>query len=96
MFELADHSGLPAGRIEVTLRWKLTYLPSAGSTMAAEEAGFTPEEKAAEDLADTTLRSIKETSVDKKEDGERRSSTSAAEVRCSDWGSCPCSCSAAG
>ncbi|KAM4572392.1 protein fantom isoform 2-T4 [Odontesthes bonariensis] len=65
VFELADHSGLPSGSIEVTLRWKLTYLPSAGSIMAADEAAFIPEEKAAEDPAETPLRSIRETPVEK-------------------------------
>ncbi|XP_072242869.1 protein fantom [Leuresthes tenuis] len=68
VFDLADHSGLPAGRIEVTLRWKLTELPAAGSIMAAAEVGFIPEEK--EDPADSPLRSIKDTPMDKKQDRE--------------------------
>lgn len=45
MFELADPSGLPAGCIEVTLRWKSTYLPPPGIITAAEEPRVIPGEK---------------------------------------------------
>uniref|UniRef100_A0A3B5BLV1 RPGRIP1 like n=1 Tax=Stegastes partitus TaxID=144197 RepID=A0A3B5BLV1_9TELE len=44
-FELVDPSGLPAGHIEVNLKWKSTYLPPPGSIMAAEEPRFIPQEK---------------------------------------------------
>ncbi|XP_070763837.1 protein fantom [Enoplosus armatus] len=45
VFELTDPSGFPAGHIEVTLKWKLTYLPPPGSTMTVEEPKFIPREK---------------------------------------------------
>ncbi|XP_071394998.1 protein fantom [Centroberyx affinis] len=45
VFELADSSGLSTGHIEVTLKWKFTYLPPPGSTMTVEEAKFVPKEK---------------------------------------------------
>ncbi|XP_041851957.1 protein fantom [Melanotaenia boesemani] len=54
VFPLADPSGLPAGHIEVTLRWKFTYLCPPGSIMAAEETGFTSGEKSVEEAADLT------------------------------------------
>ncbi|XP_029992976.1 protein fantom isoform X2 [Sphaeramia orbicularis] len=40
VFELIDPSGLPSGHIEVTLKWKLTYLPPPGSAIPAEEPKF--------------------------------------------------------
>ncbi|XP_035521640.1 protein fantom [Morone saxatilis] len=46
VFELTDPSGLPAGHIEVTLRWKFTYLPPPGSIMTVEEPKFIPKETA--------------------------------------------------
>ncbi|XP_054475584.1 protein fantom [Anoplopoma fimbria] len=36
-FELTDPSGLSAGLIEVSLRWRFSYLPPSASIMAAEE-----------------------------------------------------------
>uniref|UniRef100_UPI003AAC1E6D protein fantom n=1 Tax=Centroberyx gerrardi TaxID=166262 RepID=UPI003AAC1E6D len=45
VFELADSSGLSTGHIEVTLKWKFTYLPPPGSTMTVEQAKFVPKEK---------------------------------------------------
>ncbi|KAL7403119.1 hypothetical protein ABVT39_024788 [Epinephelus coioides] len=37
VFELTDPSGLPAGHIEVTLKWKFTYIPPSGSIMTVKE-----------------------------------------------------------
>ncbi|XP_049429611.1 protein fantom [Epinephelus fuscoguttatus] len=37
VFELTDPSGLPAGHIEVTLKWKFTYVPPSGSIMTVKE-----------------------------------------------------------
>ncbi|XP_054897053.1 protein fantom [Poeciliopsis prolifica] len=48
MFELADPSGKPAGSLDVTLRWKSAYCPSAGITGAAEEPRLFPEHQAGE------------------------------------------------
>ncbi|KAM9352398.1 protein fantom [Symphorus nematophorus] len=48
VFELTDSSGRPAGRIEVTLKWKLSYLPPSGSITTAEEPEFIPEEETSE------------------------------------------------
>ncbi|XP_078112421.1 LOW QUALITY PROTEIN: protein fantom [Sander vitreus] len=45
VFELTDPSGLPAGNIEVTLKWKSTYLPPSGSVGTVEEQTFIPKEK---------------------------------------------------
>uniref|UniRef100_A0A8D0APE1 RPGRIP1 like n=1 Tax=Sander lucioperca TaxID=283035 RepID=A0A8D0APE1_SANLU len=45
VFELTDPSGLPAGNIEVTLKWKSTYLPPSGSVGTVEEQKFIPKEK---------------------------------------------------
>ncbi|KAK6317932.1 hypothetical protein J4Q44_G00112230 [Coregonus suidteri] len=45
-FELTDPSGLPSGHIDVTLKWKFTYLPPPGSTMTVEQAKFVPKERA--------------------------------------------------
>uniref|UniRef100_A0A8C8H7J3 C2 domain-containing protein n=1 Tax=Oncorhynchus tshawytscha TaxID=74940 RepID=A0A8C8H7J3_ONCTS len=44
-FELTDPSGLPSGHIDVTLKWKFTYLPPPGSTMTVEQAKFVPKER---------------------------------------------------
>ncbi|XP_068595041.1 protein fantom [Brachionichthys hirsutus] len=41
-FELTDSSGLPAGHIDVTLRWEFPYLPRS----AAKDATSIPKEKA--------------------------------------------------
>uniref|UniRef100_UPI0037E7B87E protein fantom n=1 Tax=Semicossyphus pulcher TaxID=241346 RepID=UPI0037E7B87E len=45
VFELADPSGLPAGHVEVTLRWRSAYLPPPGSIMTVEESEFIPDQK---------------------------------------------------
>ncbi|KAI3371040.1 hypothetical protein L3Q82_023522, partial [Scortum barcoo] len=45
VFELSDPSGCPAGHIEVTLKWKVTYLPPPGCVTTAEEPEFFPKEK---------------------------------------------------
>lgn len=37
VFSLADPSGLPAGHIEVTLKWKFSYMLPPGSIEATEE-----------------------------------------------------------
>ncbi|KAK3526047.1 hypothetical protein QTP70_012811 [Hemibagrus guttatus] len=39
-FELTDPAGLPSGYIDVTLKWKFTYLPPSGLATAAEQAKF--------------------------------------------------------
>ncbi|XP_029552914.1 protein fantom [Salmo trutta] len=44
-FELTDTSGLPNGHIDVTLKWKFTYLPPPGSTMTVEQAKFVPKKR---------------------------------------------------
>ncbi|KAM6973328.1 LOW QUALITY PROTEIN: protein fantom [Aplochiton taeniatus] len=44
-FELTDPAGRPSGHIDVSLRWKFTYLPPPGSTMTVEQAKFVPKEK---------------------------------------------------
>uniref|UniRef100_A0A668AA21 RPGRIP1 like n=1 Tax=Myripristis murdjan TaxID=586833 RepID=A0A668AA21_9TELE len=44
VFELANPSGLSTGHIEVTLKWKFTYMPPPGSTMDVEPAKFVPKE----------------------------------------------------
>lgn len=45
VFELSDPSGLPSGHIEVSLKWKLAYLPPPGSDIAAEEPNFFTKER---------------------------------------------------
>lgn len=45
VFELSDPSGLPSGHIEVSLKWKLAYLPPPGSDIAAEEPKFFTKER---------------------------------------------------
>uniref|UniRef100_A0A3Q3JKX4 C2 domain-containing protein n=1 Tax=Monopterus albus TaxID=43700 RepID=A0A3Q3JKX4_MONAL len=44
VFELTDPSGLPAGHIEVTLKWKFPYLPPPRSIISAEEPVFIPKD----------------------------------------------------
>ncbi|MCJ8735878.1 hypothetical protein PDJAM_G00252510 [Pangasius djambal] len=39
-FELTDPAGLPSGYIDVTLKWKFTYLPPSGLATTAEQAKF--------------------------------------------------------
>lgn len=39
-FELTDPTGLPSGYIDVTLKWKFTYLPPSGLAAAPEQAKF--------------------------------------------------------
>ncbi|TSM52253.1 Protein fantom [Bagarius yarrelli] len=39
-FELTDPAGLPSGYIDVTLKWKFTYLPPSGLASAPEQAKF--------------------------------------------------------
>ncbi|XP_066525116.1 protein fantom isoform X2 [Hoplias malabaricus] len=39
-FELTDPNGVPSGYIDVTLKWKFTYLPPPGSAMTAEQGKF--------------------------------------------------------
>ncbi|XP_076863714.1 protein fantom isoform X2 [Brachyhypopomus gauderio] len=39
-FELLCPAGLPSGYVDVTLKWKFTYLPPSGSAMTAEQAKF--------------------------------------------------------
>ncbi|KAM9495440.1 protein fantom isoform 2-T2 [Clarias gariepinus] len=43
-FELTDPAGLPRGFIDVTLKWKFTYLPPTGLAMTAEQAKFVTKE----------------------------------------------------
>lgn len=52
MFELADPSGLPAGRIEITLKWKSTYLAPPGSTVTSEHPKLVPRDKPIEDAVE--------------------------------------------
>ncbi|XP_039988659.1 protein fantom isoform X2 [Xiphias gladius] len=53
VFELTDPSGLPAGHIEVTLKWKFTYHPPSGSIMTVEAPEFiVPKEKPIEETAE--------------------------------------------
>ncbi|XP_072526344.1 protein fantom isoform X2 [Salminus brasiliensis] len=44
MFELVDPDGVASGYIDVTLKWKFTYLPPSGSAITAEEAKFITKE----------------------------------------------------
>lgn len=43
-FELTDPAGLPSGYIDVTLKWKFTYLPPSGLAATAEQAKFITKE----------------------------------------------------
>uniref|UniRef100_A0A3B4BEU8 C2 domain-containing protein n=1 Tax=Periophthalmus magnuspinnatus TaxID=409849 RepID=A0A3B4BEU8_9GOBI len=40
IFELRDQSGLPAGHIQLSLKWMLSYLPPPGSEVTVEEPKF--------------------------------------------------------
>lgn len=42
VFELTDPSGLPAGHIEVTLKWRFSYVPPADAIMTVEEPKLIP------------------------------------------------------
>uniref|UniRef100_A0A3Q3XDV6 C2 domain-containing protein n=1 Tax=Mola mola TaxID=94237 RepID=A0A3Q3XDV6_MOLML len=44
-YELTDLSGLPAGHIEVTLKWKSAYFPPSGSTRTTVERTFIQKER---------------------------------------------------
>ncbi|XP_041650612.1 LOW QUALITY PROTEIN: protein fantom [Cheilinus undulatus] len=48
-FELNDPTGLPAGQIEVSLRWRSTYLAPPGSNLTAEESELVQEEREEEE-----------------------------------------------
>lgn len=52
MFELTDPSGLTAGHIEVTLKWKFTYIPPSGLITTAEKPEVLPKEKLADEAAE--------------------------------------------
>ncbi|KAI1904269.1 hypothetical protein AGOR_G00003940 [Albula goreensis] len=43
-FELTDPSGQPSGTVDVTLKWRFTYLPPPGASMTAEQAKFVAKE----------------------------------------------------
>ncbi|XP_060932316.1 protein fantom [Limanda limanda] len=65
VFELSDPSGLPAGHIEVTLKWKSAYRPPSGSgETAAQEAERRRERGWEEERTD-----VEETLQDDKEAG---------------------------
>lgn len=49
VFELLDQSELPAGQIQLSLKWKLSYLPPPGSEVTAEEPKFITKHRAAEE-----------------------------------------------
>uniref|UniRef100_A0A3P8RP93 RPGRIP1 like n=1 Tax=Amphiprion percula TaxID=161767 RepID=A0A3P8RP93_AMPPE len=68
VFQLVDPTGLPAGHIEVTLKWKSTYLRPPGSIMAPEEPRFIPEEKPVEETSG--LNQEKETVEEQKKDSQ--------------------------
>ncbi|XP_017295328.2 protein fantom isoform X1 [Kryptolebias marmoratus] len=78
VFELSDPSGLPAGCVEVTLRWKFTYLPPPGVIAAAEEPRFTPEETVEVVKTDPGLKEV--SLQDKKKDGELVDSNTRSEA----------------
>uniref|UniRef100_A0AAY4DPC3 C2 domain-containing protein n=1 Tax=Denticeps clupeoides TaxID=299321 RepID=A0AAY4DPC3_9TELE len=44
-FELVDPVGVSSGHIDVTLKWKFTYLPPPGTALTCEQAKFIPKEK---------------------------------------------------
>uniref|UniRef100_A0A8D0AME2 RPGRIP1 like n=1 Tax=Sander lucioperca TaxID=283035 RepID=A0A8D0AME2_SANLU len=60
VFELTDPSGLPAGNIEVTLKWKSTYLPPSGSVGTVEEQKFIPKEKESVFLKNAPLPKLRQ------------------------------------
>ncbi|XP_044048154.1 protein fantom [Siniperca chuatsi] len=66
VFGLTDPSGLPAGHIEVTLKWKFTYLPPPGSIMTVKEPKLIPKEKHVELTAEPRRqqRSVEEEKKD--------------------------------
>uniref|UniRef100_A0AAQ5Z1F4 C2 domain-containing protein n=1 Tax=Amphiprion ocellaris TaxID=80972 RepID=A0AAQ5Z1F4_AMPOC len=68
VFQLVDPTGLPAGHIEVTLKWKSTYRRPPGSIMAPEEPRFIPEEKPVEETSG--LNQEKETVEEQKKDSQ--------------------------
>ncbi|KAG9341962.1 hypothetical protein JZ751_018279, partial [Albula glossodonta] len=43
-FELTDPSGHPSGTVDVTLKWRFTYLPPPGASMTTEQAKFVAKE----------------------------------------------------
>ncbi|XP_041123696.1 protein fantom-like [Polyodon spathula] len=43
-FELTDGHGRPNGTVDVTLQWRLSYLPPSGSSMTVEQAKFVPKQ----------------------------------------------------
>ncbi|XP_061077870.1 protein fantom [Conger conger] len=43
-FELTDPSGQPSGTVDVTLKWRGTYLPPPGASMTVEQAKFVAKE----------------------------------------------------
>ncbi|XP_074489420.1 protein fantom [Sebastes fasciatus] len=45
VFELINPSGLHAGHIEVTLKWKFSYVPPSAAIVTVEEPKFIPKEK---------------------------------------------------
>ncbi|XP_051546298.1 protein fantom [Myxocyprinus asiaticus] len=59
MFELTDPAGLPSGQINVTLKWKLTYLPPVSSAITTQQSNITsrgtPERQTSQEK-DTTER----------------------------------------
>lgn len=88
VFELADPSGRPAGSIQVTLRWKLTYIPPPGDTTAAAESRSIPEKMEPEpstrtdpELEDVSLRDKKEDRALADSSSPFKAATAAAKVR---------------
>lgn len=65
-FELTDPSGLPNGHIDVTLKWKFTYLPPPGSTMTVEQAKFVPKKRPVK----LTTQKVEEKKVEVEENRE--------------------------
>ncbi|XP_061577545.1 protein fantom isoform X2 [Cololabis saira] len=58
VFELTSPSGLPVGHIEVTLRWKFTYIPPPDSIVTVEERRFFPEDQPAQEPTDETQEQL--------------------------------------
>ncbi|XP_062847506.1 protein fantom isoform X2 [Trichomycterus rosablanca] len=61
-FELSDAAGQQSGYMDVTLKWKFTYLPPSGLVMTAEEAKFIAKDTPIS-LADEKNRSEKEREI---------------------------------
>ena len=63
-FEMADPAGCASGHLEVTLKWKYTYLPPPESAVTPDQAKF---------IAKNTLTKLtaKENSSDKEQKEER-------------------------